>query len=171
MRLLFQRHAICVTIFVYPILITYCENSDEYKEVSNRRLTDQIAEKAKQTVVDISEVMKSQQSVLECDGKKCPNNNIFVFYQCCESVPKECCWHIRYWLTSFNPVVHIMDRSRLEVTNPKHCQRSRRTHGNYPIISQSYWATLLNTIEELCVLADSHIACICHNIKFIIIDS
>ncbi|VDM09260.1 unnamed protein product [Wuchereria bancrofti] len=97
--MLLQRHAICVTIFVCPILIIRCENSDEYKEVSNRRLTDQIAEKAKQTVVDIGEVMKSQQSVLECDGKKCPNNNIFVFYQCCENVPKECCWHIRYWLT------------------------------------------------------------------------
>lgn len=69
MQLLLQRHAICVTIFVCPILIQ-CEISDEYKEVSNRRLTDQIAEKAKQTVVDIGEVMKSQQSVLECDGKK-----------------------------------------------------------------------------------------------------
>ncbi|VDK76524.1 unnamed protein product [Litomosoides sigmodontis] len=98
MQLLLQRHAICVTMFVCPMLIQ-CEISDEYKETSNRRLTDQIAEKAKQTVVDIGEVMKSQQSVLECDGKKCPNNNIFVFYQCCESVPKECCWHIRYWLT------------------------------------------------------------------------
>lgn len=70
MQLLLQRHAICVTIFVCPILITRCENRDEYKEVSNRRLTDQIAEKARQTVVDIGEVMKSQQSVLECDGKK-----------------------------------------------------------------------------------------------------
>lgn len=70
MRLLPQRHTICVTMFLCPILITQSENSDEYKEVSNRRLTDQIAEKAKQTVVDIGEVMKSQQSVLECDGKK-----------------------------------------------------------------------------------------------------
>ncbi|VBB31616.1 unnamed protein product [Acanthocheilonema viteae] len=70
MQLLLQRHAICVTMFVCPILITQCENSDGYKEVSNRRLTDKIAEKAKQTVVDIGEVMKSQQSVLECNGKK-----------------------------------------------------------------------------------------------------
>ncbi|VDN04420.1 unnamed protein product [Thelazia callipaeda] len=97
--MLLQQHAICVTIIVCPILFTRSDQSEEYREVSNRRLTDQIAEKAKQTVVDIGEVMKSQQSVLECDGKKCPNNNIFIFYQCCKDNSKECCWHIRYWLT------------------------------------------------------------------------
>uniref|UniRef100_A0A0R3S4F3 Uncharacterized protein n=1 Tax=Elaeophora elaphi TaxID=1147741 RepID=A0A0R3S4F3_9BILA len=67
-------------------------------------------------------------------------------------------------------VVHIMDRSQLGVTNLWQCQRLCRTYENHPTISESYRATLLQTIEKLCVPVDSYVACIYHTIKFDVID-
>ncbi|VDM26649.1 unnamed protein product [Toxocara canis] len=74
------------------------EEIEKYKEIS-ARLKQQLAEKARQTVVDIEQVIKAEESTLECLGKMCKTNNIFIYYQCCQDIPGECCWHLRYWLT------------------------------------------------------------------------
>uniref|UniRef100_A0A914RG20 Uncharacterized protein n=1 Tax=Parascaris equorum TaxID=6256 RepID=A0A914RG20_PAREQ len=87
---------------------------EKYKQIS-QRLKTQLAEKARQTVVDIEQVIKAEESTLECLGKllasskkltfnydlslQCKTNNIFIYYQCCQDAPDECCWHLRYWLT------------------------------------------------------------------------
>ncbi|VDM09261.1 unnamed protein product [Wuchereria bancrofti] len=68
-------------------------------------------------------------------------------------------------------VVHIMDRPHVRTTNLRQCQRLCRTYENYPAISESYRATLHQTIEELCVPADSYVACIYHTIRFDVIHS
>lgn len=63
-----------------------------------------------------------------------------------------------------------MDRPQLAATNLRQCQRLCRTYENYPTISESYRATLRQTIDELCVPVDSYVACIYHTIKFDVID-
>uniref|UniRef100_A0A8L7T0V1 Bm3040, isoform c n=1 Tax=Brugia malayi TaxID=6279 RepID=A0A8L7T0V1_BRUMA len=68
-------------------------------------------------------------------------------------------------------VVHIMDRPHVRATSLRQCQRLCRTYENYPTISESYRATLHQTIEELCVPADSYVACIYHTLRFDVINS
>ncbi|VDK71427.1 unnamed protein product, partial [Anisakis simplex] len=79
-------------------LVDEDEEIEKYRRISSR-LKEQLAEKARQTVVDFEQVIKAEESARECLGMICKTNNIFIYYQCCQGTPGECCWHMRYWLT------------------------------------------------------------------------
>ena len=64
-------------------------------------------------------------------------------------------------------VVHILNRSEIEATRKNVCQKLCDSLGsNNRYASESYKATVLNSIEKLCAPKDSYEACIYHTARF-----
>ncbi|VDO63727.1 unnamed protein product [Heligmosomoides polygyrus] len=65
-------------------------------------------------------------------------------------------------------VVHVMDRSELDVNRRQQCQRMCNTLNQYVDRSKNSASTntLLKSIESLCTPRDDYAACVYHTVKF-----